>query len=419
MRAPISAWYVVLALSLGCSGSEGASTGKSRSVGGSDGGNDASEINTPDGTASGGRPGQVEAGPDGNDAGGGDRRDGSPGNRDARADAGTGGIIDWGCSDEPPPMPLPPLAVETVRAFADAFCARMALCDPGDFGSEELCRQFFLCGLGTRWSPGITAAMLEQCTQRLAAAVDCSVPTLPLACALAYTKRATEGERCNDVPCDDGLYCRPSTPEACPVCTRRKPLGEPCELNECDPGLYCDGTCKLLLGPGDACVSSTECTTQHCIAGTCRVTLALGESCTDSAECGRAPCIDGVCTLLAAWPGEPCDPLTPCVGGLCEEGTCTALCVDGVVEPNRCAGHWDCAPDELCDPATARCAPRAHEGEACDVFAGNCIPGQRCDVSRGCVPLLENGAPCSFGAECQSTFCLRGTCAPRCACEMP
>lgn len=107
--------------------------------------------------------------------------------------------------------------------------------------------------------------------------------------------------------------------------------------------------------------------------------------------------------------GERCAGLstvgTSCVSDCAETG---AKCDNSVCCANRdgacCTSDSDCPRGLACDVASAQCA------FLCDETTNNgCVPGTVCQGS-SCVPPLANGSACSSATQCESGFCVDGTC---------
>jgi hypothetical protein len=192
------------------------------------------------------------------------------------------------------------------------------------------------------------------------------------------------------IDCDDEDDCRDD-----PRCR-----DVPCETHgDCDDGSLCNGAERCVdgrCGPGAPldCDDGVDCTIDGCLE-------ELG-GCISDPE-------DGLCA-----PGERCDPVFGCVGGVCiSDDECdnglfcdgveacdraTGLC--GTGRPVECADDVDCT-DDRCDEALDRCAaiPR---NALCDdgLF---CDGEETCDPRRGCI---SGPDPCGSDDPCLIGFCI-------------
>ncbi len=91
----------------------------------------------------------------------------------------------------------------------------------------------------------------------------------------------------------------------------------------------------------------------------------------------------------------------------CRLGTCAAPFAMGA----SCAVAADCVRGAYC--ASGKCAARVAAGESC--VGGDtmeCVDGQFCESSsKRCTAKVANGGKCTIPSNCQSNYCLNGTCA--------
>ena len=196
--------------------------------------------------------------------------------------------------------------------------------------------------------------------------------------------RLATGDSCQDLPQDNGrcdvcrpdARCRPTTDGAhqCVAYHQRGVAGDTCQggpttpvdpaavLARCqaDDGLYCSlaGVCAPFLPVGASCTLPLECGPgdARCVDGTCTAGLQAGATCTSSFyECGAGfYCLfdegeeltAGHCTVPAAV-GQACGARVPCAPDLVcqpasatgEEGFCVAaadsLCTTGLARLTR------------------------------------------------------------------------------------
>ncbi len=253
--------------------------------------------------------------------------------------------------------------------------------------------------------------------------------------------RLDDGEQCDDGNEEDRdqcnnrcqLRCRPGTlcpdQQACPqngVCNPAPACGdgivngaEQCDDANAVDGDGCTNACTLrcdqsglcpngLVCAGQECVecsSSLQCRDGFCVDGRCRQALPLcgngvtepGEACDD----GNADNADG-CTTRCSYPtGHACTASGQCHTRLCQGGTCQ-LCSDA----GQCGSGLRCSQGNcLFGPATCGDGT-VQAGESCD--DANLNEQDQC--TSAC--LLAFGAACSHAAQCQSTICSDGACAP-------
>jgi hypothetical protein len=326
------------------------------------------------------------------------------------------------CTDPDPGPEPPPPSIDVIRSFAAAYCGVIARCFPNYYPSPTICEDLYACsGRSTLRIPQADS-VLTACTATIQAMTDCpSRPSVP--CSL-YTGAAKEHESCQTAVCEPGLVCRYGDPSTCPVCERLLPRGAACAPSDtCESDYFCSATtskCEPFRRPNESCGENVECAIGQCVNGKCQPLRGEGEPCPTGLECGTGSgCRSGVCTLLAALPGASCTSALPCLGGVCENGICAAVCVNGEVRAGYCASNTECSRDERCDPRTLRCIPRPQAGAPCSPVGNDCVPGLYCDPAARCVPLRPLGSVCNAGDQCVSNYCRRDRCAPQCACTMP
>src|SRR5262245_45230746 len=103
--------------------------------------------------------------------------------------------------------------------------------------------------------------------------------------------------------------------------------------------------------------------------------------CEDNADCGELVCFENVCR-------DACSDDPDCGDGeLCIENTCVpANCKFG-----KTSG---CSP-YACDLESNACLTACTD-------AGHCQQGFRCSSVHSCVPYVQDGFSCTYGAECAS-----------------
>jgi len=188
---------------------------------------------------------------------------------------------------------------------------------------------------------------------------------------------------------------------------------------ECDTGIACvNNTC----GPkqdGQACTGDAECQHNHCVDGVCCDQACAGpcRSCALAASMGKCtPIAAGSADtrgMCAAMPQSSCSTNGKCDGGgncaswpvgtLCADETCTANVYKA---PSTCNATGQCVAPDLIP-----CSPYVCNGSRC---FNACTANAQCLTPNSCTAnscgKKENGAMCSIGDECKSTFCAQGVC---------
>ncbi|HVU52112.1 MAG TPA: hypothetical protein VHL80_15545 [Polyangia bacterium] len=230
------------------------------------------------------------------------------------------------------------------------------------------------------------------------------------------TRRNTPGT------CDGLGTCRPQGVQNC------SPFA--CVDGACNKVCLSDADCEMghacvkgLCGPkqnGQPCGAGTECLSTHCVDGVCCDTACPGAC--HSCSLASAP---GKCTSVAAGNADPrgvcqdltaaacstngkCDGAGGCqkykMGTLCAPESCAA---NVYTPPSTCSSTGQCvAPDALpCSPYVCNATSCFN---ACTPTGNNCLSQYVCN-GNSC-GLKNNGASCSAGSECGSTFCAQGVC---------
>ncbi|HEY5448391.1 MAG TPA: hypothetical protein VIQ54_06555 [Polyangia bacterium] len=230
------------------------------------------------------------------------------------------------------------------------------------------------------------------------------------------------GDRINTAGTCNGLgTCRtPGVQNCAPYkCANNGCISKCTSDDDCVAGHSCvNGSC----GPraiGQPCTVSADCASNFCVDGVC-----CAEACTGSCRSCSLPSSLGRCTLM---PAGSADPRVTCADqgasscgtdGRCDgAGSCRKYRMGTVCAPAHCENNVF-TPESTCNatgacvaPNTITCVPFACNGNqcfnACAVDA-NCSPGNLC-LSNSCGK-KPNGAFCSNGDECTSTFCAQGVC---------
>ena len=172
-----------------------------------------------------------------------------------------------------------------------------------------------------------------------------------------------------------------------------------CSGIECAPDLWCDNnfTCEALLPQGAFCYDLGSCASGlDCADGRCQPTPHEGDTCLFQDDVGLPPTCGVQLGLACDQRTETCEPSLG-LGAPCDPGSdFPGLAVD------RCATGW-----LRCDPDTKVCTEFPKVGEPCTSL---CEPHAYCWASGEgspavCLPLVDDGSPCTFDQECASFSC--------------
>ncbi|HTJ42306.1 MAG TPA: hypothetical protein VL463_09450 [Kofleriaceae bacterium] len=209
-------------------------------------------------------------------------------------------------------------------------------------------------------------------------------------------------------PCDVNFTCDPETctEGQCVTPAPESGWGQDCTpgFNKCAPSAWCSDVNQCLphLPLGTPCTRAEQCDFELDCLEVCRPALHEGDACL---TLGGEPSCGAVESLF------------------CDEGTMTCRKALGAGEPcdlfdNHCAAGW-----LACDQATRKCVPFARIGEQCTLPLGLCEAGAFCarsgEADPGvCLPLVDDGSPCTFDFDCASAHCNLEThlCAPPITC---
>ncbi|MEZ4221107.1 MAG: hypothetical protein R3B13_09260 [Polyangiaceae bacterium] len=248
----------------------------------------------------------------------------------------------------------------------------------------------------------------------------------------------TNGTRCSDATCQNGIKTLPKTCDGKGACIE---LGQTiCNPMQCN-GNLCQGDCET-----DAACQTTE----FCdvITNRCADKLPNGTTCSDAKMCQSAFCVDGVCCESTC--ASVC---RACAAALTtgKDGECAPI-LDGTDPKGQCEdqGATGCGTDGQCDGQgacrlygnTAVCAGATCSGstltaaKTCDGMGNcasngstSCIPylcgsgacltscsdSTQCDgttqcIANQCQGQKSNGSSCGGSTECLSGFCVDGVC---------
>ena len=189
--------------------------------------------------------------------------------------------------------------------------------------------------------------------------------------------------------------------------------------SQCVAGSFCVNSSCGLKPLGAECSLSKECQSGHCAQGTC-----CNADCTGACMACNLVASLGLCTAVpdgAPDPQEKCQVTTQSTcgtTGLCKAGACayftkglncmapTCATASSEIQASTCDGVGACLT-----PPARTCGTYVCSAGACkNTCTGDadCVPPNTC-VNNSC-GLKPNGATCSAGSQCQSTFCTEGVC---------
>ncbi len=371
----------------------------------------------------------------------------TPGSSGGSGGNGGGGGLDGG-TPEPDPDPDPEAEALAGR-IAAYYCDLVDNCAQSstefgvirqfiDAGGD--CEAWFAASLGSL--PGglaggelvIDEAAFDRCVQR-------SVESCLFLDEVPDCQEAVTGMRASDDPCTGsdecapGLYCDydggPGIAGECnDICAPRRAAGESCEEDdECaggpdqlglcrfaDPGDF-EGTCAR-VGIGARAGADAPCGLVEEGGALTRVACADGHYCDQDLDAESGTC------RPTPTEGEPCAGSgTPCVGGICVFGACTALEIG-----SEAGAPCDPRMLQICNPLAglvcvdgACVATDGSLGAPCsdDDFSPGCDEGLYCGEDGACQRQLADGEPCDGETGyivCASNYCEvdgdAGTCAP-------
>lgn len=201
--------------------------------------------------------------------------------------------------------------------------------------------------------------------------------------------------------CQDGVENGAETDVDCggPICGDCA-LGDDCHLAvDCASGFCADGKCCESACDGE-CVSCAEQDT-GAADGTC-APIPQGEDpggdCAQqpASTCGTTGACDGTGMCAKHAQGTICGPVAT---GSCTNGAATTA--------DLCDGSGTCVHS-----STTPCAPYACGATECATTcstSADCAAGAYC-MGNGCFPKKQNGEQCTTVDECQSGYCIDGTC---------
>ncbi len=209
--------------------------------------------------------------------------------------------------------------------------------------------------------------VMNNCLESLTAPDGtCATIEAKLPWAEACASNAWVGAVADGAECEHGYECA-SIDSFCSgskKCVAKPGNGQPCGPG-CKSGLFCNGaTCEPLVGAGQSCTSSAQCTTGlfcdvSALQPSCVALRNSGETCTGNFTCASNNCLPGTCsgTTQPCFTGASCSSHCSNTGNFCTtnascgSGTCSiggAFCT----APIDCAGGGTCVFQNQCLPAT-------------------------------------------------------------------
>ena len=229
--------------------------------------------------------------------------------------------------------------------------------------------------------------------------------------------------RCLGARCVSEKCIRGNEPECEPECQNDD---ECVPESECGVGICNYGVCLETAIGSTKCAPHEVCTVSAGCVPKPTPCLTVAE-CAQPKTCGAVSCHDGQCIYGLAASGTPCD------GGTCDAGQCVS-CDDGIKNGSEanidCGGTLctGCLDNQSCILPTD-CLGGICRDNRCqtDICGNNMVAGsEACDDGNqdngdGCSAtcLLENGANCQNGSQCDSGVCdtaVSGQCRPALSC---
>lgn len=198
----------------------------------------------------------------------------------------------------------------------------------------------------------------DHCVDHVCCNATCTEPCE--SCAIAgKVGRCSPIEETSEVAAACAPYVCDGINGTCPTtCTTQR---------QCAAGRFCDGAgaCVVLKSLGDACTSSSQCTSTFCADGTC-----CDKPCSGSCDRCNLPGSLGACSPAPATdPGSPaCGSNVTCDGTLPD---CPILCASG------CPAHTYCS--------TSYCSAQKQNGVQCsapdECLNGKCVDAVCCNTA--------------------------------------
>lgn len=215
---------------------------------------------------------------------------------------------------------------------------------------------------------------------------------------------ASDGQACDDKPCDEGLYCNPSN-----QCAAKRTQLQACDTPGtdvgCAPGFSCQlnvGQCESPKANGQPCMSANACESQRCEQNTCVAKSNEGQRCQFDTDC-----LDSWCDASNTCRAKKVDG-TSCINNQeCQSNLCNGQCYTLKSNTEPCADHTECQSG-FCNFTNNVCDVPRPVGAACNTYQA--CDSQRCDGNL-CQPKLGDNQPCQRDRDCEG-ICTNGTCQP-------
>lgn len=266
------------------------------------------------------------------------------------------------------------------------------LCDDGSFCTTgDACDDGGACVGAPKLCDDQNGCTLDACDEDADACVN--EPDVGQTCDDGDA--CTEGTACDadgsctggaPLTCEDGDACTTDACDPASGCTFAIDEGAACDDGAfCSTGDYCDLSGACVAEP--TCIDGDPCTADSCDeeGASCHFEPLVGALCDDTNPCTSEDLcgVDG-CEGTALADGTPCDDAGGClVGGVCEDGVCTA--VDWAEDGSTCDDGNACTVADSCDSGDCGGAQRVcDDGDRCTV--DGCDPTTGCGFERivGC-----------------------------------
>jgi hypothetical protein len=181
------------------------------------------------------------------------------------------------------------------------------------------------------------------------------------------------------------------------------------------PAVCISGVCMGQLANGLACTGNGDCKSGFCFDGYC-----CNGSCTG--QCQACDVTPGQCLQVSGAPRNgraACNSAGTTCGGQCGSKLTSCDYPTSQCRPQSCSGSTEtfaanCDGNGACPAAqTKSCSPFVCGGNACQTSCtgdGDCVSGDYCNGSSGCLATKPLGRACGSAGECTSGFCADGVC---------
>ncbi|HRI67036.1 MAG TPA: hypothetical protein PK156_22480 [Polyangium sp.] len=238
-------------------------------------------------------------------------------------------------------------------------------------------------------------------------------------CKKSNSKACGAGTECVSTNCVDGVCCNSTCTTLCMACNVTGSIGTCTAVPVGTDDGTCTGTTQSCNGAnncdsvnGQACAANSTCLSNFCVDGVC-----CNNGCTATCQSCNVAGSVGTCSNLPSgsqdnFPTSVCVGSSQCDGnGVCKKvngTTCAAgaeclsgNCVDGVCCDTACTA--DCRSCNIAASlGTCTNVPMGNDDGMCSGATSSCDGAGSCRS--------ENGAACTMGGSCLSSFCVDGFC---------